>query len=154
MTEIRFYHLHRKSVEQALPELIDRAYARGHRILVRLPHEDAVARLNESLWTFRPESFLPHGTATDSKDADFAQANPIWLTTTSNDNPNKADVLIVTSGMPTPDMESYALCCDILDGQDQTQIEQGRVRWKQYKEAGHSITYWQQNDAGKWEQKA
>ncbi len=154
MTEIRFYHLHRKSVDQALPELIDRAHARGHRILVRLPHEDTVARLNESLWTFRPDSFLPHGSAADSQDQNWPQQNPIWLTTTTNDNPNKADVLIVTGGMPTPDLESYTLCCDILDGQDQTQIEQGRERWKQYKAAGHTITYWQQNDTGKWEQKA
>jgi DNA polymerase-3 subunit chi len=32
-------------------------------------------------------------------------------------------------------------------------VEAARARWKDYKNAGHALTYWQQSDAGRWEQK-
>lgn len=149
MTEIRFYHLQRKSVEQAVPELVERAYAKGHRIVVRLADAGSVDRLNDALWIYRPDSFLPHGTVKEGQ----AEHQPIWLTA-GNDNPNKADVIILTGGTECSNLNEYTLCCEILDGQNPEQVENARTRWKTYKSQGHTITYWQQNDAGKWEQKS
>ena len=33
------------------------------------------------------------------------------------------------------------------------EIATGRANWKQWKDAGHTLTYWQQSEQGKWEQK-
>ncbi|PZP54500.1 MAG: DNA polymerase III subunit chi, partial [Micavibrio aeruginosavorus] len=35
MTEIRFYHIQKKSAEHVVSELAERALTRGHRILIR-----------------------------------------------------------------------------------------------------------------------
>ena len=42
----------------------------------------------------------------------------------------------------------------IFDGRDEDAIVQARREWKRMKAAGHAVTYWQQNDKGRWEKKA
>ena len=76
MTEIRFHHLERRRVDQALPRLLERALEEGRRILVRAPSDEMVAALNEQLWTYDDASFLPHGAAGDGDPMD----QPIFLT--------------------------------------------------------------------------
>ena len=61
MTEIRFYHLQKQRLEDALPALLEKARERGHRIVVQAGSPERVKALDSLLWTYRPESFLPHG---------------------------------------------------------------------------------------------
>ena len=149
MPDIRFYHLTRRTAEQALPELVDRAYGKGHKIAVRCADAGTVAQLDDHLWTFHPDAFLPHGSAKTGP----AERQPIYLTHT-NDNPAGADVLMLMPGADTAGIEDYALCCVILNGQDEARVAAARTLWTEWKEAGHALTYWQQTEAGKWEQKA
>ena len=149
MTEIRFYHIQKKSAEATVFDLAERALARGHRILIRLRNEADAARLNDFLWTAKPDSFLPHGTAQDGDPA----AQPIFLTATS-DNPNRSDTVFFMPGCDTAGVENFTLACDILDGRDEDQIAQGRARYRDGKNQGHALSYWQQSDTGKWEQKS
>ncbi len=148
MTEIRFYHLRTRTLEQALPEILLKAYESGKRVVVRAPDEKAVARLNDLLWTFRADVFLPHGAKADGHEAD----QPVWLTA-GNDNPNNAEVLIVTGGADASP-EGYALCCEMLDGHDEQAVTAARARWKDYQGKGHDLAYWQQTERGGWEKKA
>jgi DNA polymerase-3 subunit chi len=46
------------------------------------------------------------------------------------------------------------LVCEMLDGRVDTQIIDARKRWKVYKDDGHDLTYWQQDENGKWDKKA
>lgn len=94
MTEIRFYHLQTRSIDQALPDIVQKALSAGHRIVVRARDEGEVERLNSHLWTYRPNSFIPHGSRKDGHATD----QPVYLSA-GNDNPNGADALIVTGGM-------------------------------------------------------
>jgi DNA polymerase-3 subunit chi len=148
MSDYRFYHLQTKTLDQALPELLTKALSLGHRIVVRTADKAATERLNEQLWTYRPDSFLPHGSAKDGQ----ADRQPIYLTE-NDDNPNQAALLVLTHGEPAEDADAYALCCDIFDGSDETALSKARNRWKLVKEAGHEVTYWQQTEKG-WEKKA
>jgi DNA polymerase-3 subunit chi len=153
MTEIRFYHLQTKSLEQALPELLTKALAGGRRILVRCPDKSAAEALNEQLWTFRADAFLPHGTAKDG----FADRQPVYLSDPDSDkeggNPNGADVLIFAGGGDDSDIADFTLCCDVFNGSDETALATARARWKNWSAAGHEVTYWQQTEKG-WEKKA
>ena len=149
MPEIRFYHLTRRTAEQALPELLNRALSKGYRLVVRSRDEADSERLNEHLWTYDPDSFLAHGSARDGK----ADRQPVFLVH-GNDNPSGADVLMLMPGAVTDAIEPYALCCVLLNGQDDAQVAEARGLWKVWKEAGHTITYWQQGEDGKWAQKA
>jgi DNA polymerase-3 subunit chi len=42
----------------------------------------------------------------------------------------------------------------MLDGQDAAAVAAGRQRWAGYKEAGHSLVYYQQDENGRWQEKA
>lgn len=147
MTDIRFYHLDRQSLEQVLPSLLSRALDQGHRIVVKTSDEKQAERLNETLWVYDPNSFLPHGTAKDG----FADKQPVWITV-SDENPNNADLLVLTQGTQSPAIADFKLCCEMLDGNDEQAVSAARTRWKAYKDAGHSVTYWQQSAKG-WEKK-
>ncbi|MCB1591382.1 MAG: DNA polymerase III subunit chi [Alphaproteobacteria bacterium] len=149
MAEVRFYHLQVQRQEDALPALIAKAVESGKRVLVRLADEGQVARLNEALWTFRPDSFIPHASA---KDGHNPEDQPVWLTH-QNDNANGAEVLIVGGGAEETFGEEIALCCQMFDGRDNEAVQAARVRWTAYKEAGHAVTYWQQNERGGWDKK-
>lgn len=148
MTEIRFYHLQTRSVDQALPDITQKALSAGHRIVVRARDDMEAERLNAHLWTYRPDAFIPHGSRKDG----YAADQPVYLCA-GNDNPNKADVLIVTDGVQPESLDGFSLCCDVFDGRDETQVNAARQRWKSYKDSGYALTYWQQTEKG-WEQKA
>lgn len=109
----------------------------------------AAARLDEHLWTYHPDSFLPHGMTGDA----YAGDQPIWLTE-GDDNPNRAEILIVTDGRMADDAGDFTLCCDMIDGRNEDEVSAARKRWAAYKEKGFTITYWQQGETGGWVQKA
>ena len=149
MAEIRFYHCERQSLEQVLPLLLGKALQNGHRIVVKTHSKEAAEQLNQLLWTSKPESFLPHGSAKDGQ----GENHPVWLCA-NDDNPNEADVLILTQGQESTALADYKLVCDMIDGRDEQAVAQARKRWSAYKDAGHEVTYWQQSVQGGWDKKA
>ena len=144
-TEITFYHLTKWPVERALPKLLERALAQNHKVVVRVPNTDRLAALNQALWTYDPGSFLPHG---DSGDGN-AKQQPIYLTT-GTEVPNDATVLILTGDLDAHDIDRFARCVDIFDGNDEA-VSKARERWASRSTAGYSQTYWQQTSDGRWE---
>lgn len=146
-TEIRFYHMEHSTLESALPALLNKAVAQGN-IVVQSTSKQNVEALNTHLWTYKPESFLPHGSQKDGN----AEKQPIWLTD-KEENPNEANILILTHGATNENLKDYKLCCEMLNGNDPEAVTAARERWKAYKEEGYAITYWQQGQQG-WEMKA
>lgn len=149
MTEVRFYHLEQQSAAQVLPFLLTKAYEKGHRIVVKMGDAKNVQAMDAHLWTFVDDSFLPHGTAKSG----HKEVQPIWLTE-KDENLNEADVLILCDGALSDQIGDYTLCCEMLNGQDAEAVAGARARWKEYKEKGYEVTYWQQGDHGGWEKKA
>lgn len=148
MTEIRFYHLRRTRLEDALPQLLERSLARGWRAVVMAGSADRVERLNRHLWTYNERSFLPHGAASDGHAAD----QPVWLTD-REENPNAARVLFLTDGARAAALDDYERVCEVFDGQDEAAVAEARTRWRAYKAAGHTVTYWQQDESGRWQER-
>ena len=149
MTEVRFYHLQRMPLERALPLLLQRTLDRGWRAVVLADSQERVQALNGQLWTFGKDSFLPHGTAREGD----APLQPVWLTD-QDENPNGADVLFLVDGAESEHLGDFELCCDMFDGRDETAVAQARSRWTACKNTGLHLTYWQQNENGRWEMKA
>lgn len=147
MTEIRFYHMERSTLESALPALLNKAITQSN-IVVQSTTAQNVETLNTHLWTYQENSFLPHGSAKDGK----PDQQPIWLTD-KQENPNNAEILILTHGANHDSIKDYKLCCEMLDGNDLEAVQDARQRWKDYKDQGFDITYWQQGQNG-WEKKA
>ena len=148
MTEVLFYHLERGSVLDVLPPLLEKCLERGWRVGVEAGAEAALEPLDQHLWTFRDDSFLPHGVVGGAHDA----AQPILLSA-SSENANKADVRFLIEGASPQAVEGYTRVVLIFDGRDDEALKSAREHWKTLKDSGHTLTYWQQGDRG-WERKA
>ena len=61
MTEVRFYHLTRTTLEAALPRMLEKTLERDQRAVVRAGSEERVEGLTIWLWSYRVRSFLDHG---------------------------------------------------------------------------------------------
>jgi DNA polymerase-3 subunit chi len=146
MTEVLFYHLHRQPIEKVLPSLLEKSLERGWRVVVQAASEERVDALDAHLWTYREDTFLPHGTA---KESDAAQ-QPILITTAA-DNPNGANVRFLIDGVAVPaDAKDYQRIVLLFDGEDEEAVAAARERWKEAKAAGHEATYWQPDEQGRW----
>jgi DNA polymerase-3 subunit chi len=155
VTEVRFYHLQRARLEGVLPVILERCHQRGERVLVLAGSAERVEALASLLWTYRPDSFLPHGTARDGE----AAAQPIFLAPASDasdrlENPNGATVLILSDGARHPRVGDFKLACELFDGHDEAAVAAAREQWRRYREAGHAVVYYQQADSGKWQETA
>ena len=149
MSEVLFYHLQQTSLEQVLPSLLERSLERGWKAVVRVGNPERIEPLCASLWTYRDDSFLPHGTSEDGP----LSAQTIALTA-DEENPNEADVLFLVDGAVVSEIESYQRCVLLFDGRNDDALTAARAHWKDLDETDHDITYWQQNEGGGWEKKA
>jgi DNA polymerase-3 subunit chi len=148
-TEVYFYHLESRTLEQVLPTLLERSLARGWRAAVQASSVERVEALNSLLWAYREDSFLPHGTSSDGTPA----AQPIYLTV-EDDNPNDAAVRFLVDGATLDDAGGYARVVYVFDGHDEAAVAQARETWTAAKGKGYAVSYWQQDADGRWQQKA
>jgi DNA polymerase III subunit chi len=148
--EVLFYHLTASPVEQALPDLLEKALARGWRVLLRCGSEEGMAFLDRHLWTYRDDAFLPHGTA----EIGHARRQPVYLTTGA-ENPNAAEVLMLVMGArpKAAEMAGFTRVCLLFAGADAPAVAAAREDWKAVTAAGRPARYWAQ-EAGRWTQKA
>ena len=147
MSEVRFHHLERRRVDQALPGLLELAAQEGRRVVVRASSDEMVAALNERLWTYDDASFLPHGAAGDGD----PMTQPIFLTSEA-DNPNAATMLVRLSGAEASAADdAFDLVVLMFDGRDEAALAQARGEWRRLKDQERAISYWRETDEGGWE---
>ncbi len=150
MAEVLFYHLQGQKLETVLPPLLTKTLERGWRAVLQAASDERVEALDAYLWTFREDSFLPHGTY---RERDVA-SQPIVLTI-NDANPNNAHVRFLIDGAPLPqESAAYERIVMIFDGDDAGAVAEARLRWAEAKTAGHAVTYWQADAEGRWERKA
>jgi len=146
VTEVSFYHLLHTPLDRALPKLIQKVLESGARAVIRTGSAERAEALSSVLWTFDQNSFLPHGTARDGN----ADRQPVWITP-DDENPNGADILVLTDGAAAGDIAAWCRCLEMFDGRDDAAVAEARRRWSDYKAADHVLTYWQQTERGGWE---
>lgn len=148
MAELWFYQLEHTELERALPPLLDKCLQRGWRALVRGGAPERLEALDDALWTWRDESFLPHGregvAGVDPK------RQPVLLSAGMG-NPNAAQALFLIDGAEPGDLSGFERACLMFDKRDEAALDLARSRWKQAKEAGVTASYWRESAAGKWE---
>jgi DNA polymerase-3 subunit chi len=150
VTEVLFYHLQQQPLEAVLPTLLEKSLERGWKVVVQATTEERLVALDDHLWTFREDSFLPHGTDREAHAAD----QPVVLTLGTG-NPNGASIRFLIEGAEVPtDASAYQRMVVLFDGGDVEALAVARDQWRAVKEAGHEATYWQQDSRGRWERKA
>jgi DNA polymerase-3 subunit chi len=149
MTEVLFYHLTESKLEDALPALLEKSVERGWKVAVQTNGDLQRDFLDAHLWTFREDSFLPHGTDASP----MAEAQPVLLTAAA-ENGNGASVRFLVDGAEPPPVGDYDRIVFMFDGYDAIQLDNARAQWKKLKGEGHALTYWQQSEEGRWVKKA
>lgn len=149
MGEVWFYHLERTSLDQALPELLEKTLAKGWRAVVRATSRDRLEHLDGWLWSWRDDSFLPHGLDEEPE----AERQPVVLTT-GGGNPNGANALFLIDGAEPGEIGGYERCVVLFDGRDEAALADARRRWTELKRSGAAVSYWKQSQRGGWEKQA
>ena len=154
MTEVLFYHLERRGLDEALPGLVEKTLERGWRALIRCESAERAEAIDDRLWTYNEQTFLPHA---QKGDGDAAR-QPV-LITTEQENANNADVVFLVGGAEPPSWSgdaAKALTRIVLmfDGRDPGALASAREAWKSAKAAGHDATYWKESPSGKFEKQA
>lgn len=149
MTPLWFYHLERSALEQALAPLLEKCLQRGWRALVRGGLGERLDALDQALWTWRDDAFVPHGL--EGRDAPERQ--PVLLTASSA-NANGARALFLIDGAEPGDLAGFERASVLFDGRDEAALVHARLQWKAAKEAGHDVAYWKESSAGRWERQA
>lgn len=147
MPEFRFHHLERRRLEQALPELLEAALAEGKRAIVQAASSEEIEALNERLWNYSDDSFLPHGAKGDGD----PELQPVYLTEGS-DNPNGAAVRVLLSGVDAAGLagSAYERVLVLIDGRDPDAVAKSREQWTKVRAAGEPQSYWREGDDGGW----
>jgi DNA polymerase-3 subunit chi len=147
--EVLFYHLEHQPLDRVLPGLLERTLERGWRAVVQAGSAERLEALDTTLWTYRDDSFLPHGTLRDGPGAE----QPVFLTTGA-ENPNGASVRFLVDGADLERFDGYHRVVYLFDGADGEAVERARAAWRRARAEGCAVTYWQQAPSGRWEKKA
>ncbi|PCJ17749.1 MAG: DNA polymerase III subunit chi [Gammaproteobacteria bacterium] len=137
MTQIDFYVLSEQSDEAThhfIARLTEKAYGSGHQIFIYTEQIDQAKQLDELLWRFRAESFLPH---------EITDANNPCAVTAINISEQPApdtlpkDLLINLNQQIPEAFTQYQRVIEIVS-QHPDQKQRAREHFKHYKAQGFS----------------
>ncbi len=150
--EVLFYHLQNQTLENVLPQLLEKSLERGWKAIVRFGSEERLAALDDHLWTWRDNSFLAHGTSTEGQ----GDKQPVYLSL-GTERPNAANVLFLVDGALHEEFrvdDGYQRIVLIFDGNEEEHLKRARDDWARIKKAGLDASYWQTDENGRWSKKA
>lgn len=143
MTRIDFYVLSSDSREARLQyacRLAHKAWSHNRRIYLHCASEDEAEQLDELLWAFRPEAFLPHALHQDQPDANVVCG---W----GDDPAPHHDLLINLSNDTPPFFSQFNRLAEILVEHEQV-LSPARQRFRFYRERGYPLKTHQIRIAG------
>jgi len=149
LPEVWFYHLERSSLDAVLPGLLEKGLERGWRALVRTTSKERARALDDILWSYRDDSFLAHGSADDPD----TELQPVLIAHDGGEHDRRELLILIDQAEPGA-IDAFERVILLFDGADETALGNARDRWKQFKDEGVAVTYYQQNAQGRWEKKA
>jgi DNA polymerase-3 subunit chi len=135
MTRIDFH----SNVPQKLAyvcRLVRKARAAGSNIVLRTRDRAELQQLDQALWTFSEQDFLPHVAAGDP----LAAQTPIILSASDDDELPHHQVLINLSGQTPAHFARFERMLEIVAA-DEADRAAGRDRYRFYKERGYPLSH-------------
>ncbi len=147
--EFWFYHLESQPLHVVLPVLVEKTLSRGWRACLRFSSAERMDTIDTALWTYRDDSFLPHGTAREG----HAERQPVLLTI-HDACPNGAHVLFLLETAIERESHRFARVIRLFDGADEEAKALARDEWRSAKANGSEVSYWRQDPGGAWKKQA
>ncbi len=145
--QVDFYHLTATPLDRALPKIAEKVVATGARLLIVSASDDQRTALDRLLWTYAPESFLPHARAGGEADAD----QPILIAPDIAPT-NGARHVAIVDGLWRDEALGFDRAFHFFDDEA---IREARLAWKALADRdGVERRYWKQDEGGRWEKAA
>ena len=117
--------------------LAEKAWQRGHRVFIHADSANLAQSVDDMLWTYRQDSFVPHALWRDRRDVAAAEHEPV-LVGDGTAEPAEIDVLINLAEEVPGFVERSARVAEIVSG-DESARRSGRARYRTYRERGFPI---------------
>jgi DNA polymerase-3 subunit chi len=141
---VDFYHLASTPLERVLPRICERLME-NEELLLLVAGEEQLAQLDELLWSYSPDAFLPHGRS----DGRAPDKQPILLSA-AVEPLNGASNVALADGVWRDEALAFARTFYFFDN---NHLESARGSWRALKgNAEAAPRYWKQDPAGKWVQ--
>ena len=138
---VDFYHLSVSPLERVLPSIAERVVASGGRLVV-VAAPDLLARLDEQLWSYSKDSFLPHG-------RERAETQPVLLSPEPVPANGAANIALA-DGRWRAEALDFERAFYFFDNDAR---DAAREAWRALKDRPEvEARYWKQDERGKWVQ--
>lgn len=138
MTQVDFYILPQDSAEARWHfacRLAEKVYRLGHRVLILVNNPGEAQQLDDWLWDFRAESFVPHQRLDDPE----APAAPVALAHGDQCDAHRHLLINLSDSVPAF-FSRFERLSEVVIQQPQI-LERTRKHYKFYQERGYPITH-------------
>ncbi|MFO7604201.1 MAG: DNA polymerase III subunit chi [Gammaproteobacteria bacterium] len=137
MTRIDFYisPSHARQARQQLAcRIADKAYQQDCKVYIHADSAEEARLMDELLWTFRQDSFLPHGLSASAEQADCA------IVIGHQPEPPHVDKEVLINLAPTVPLffSQFERVVEMIN-EDETQKQHGRERYRFYRDRGYEL---------------
>jgi DNA polymerase-3 subunit chi len=132
VTEIDFY-IHVEDRLRVTCQLVHKARARDLRVLILLPDEASMSALDERLWTYQPQAFVPHCRASEP----HAWQTPVLLACDEITPPHD-QLLVNLRAEPPQHFARFSRLIEIVS-LDEADRAQARARFRFYRDGGYTL---------------
>ncbi len=140
--EYRFYHLTKSTLPHAVVRLAQKVEEQGQYLQILCNSEARIQEVDDALWS--DAEFLPHSVGA------FDGVSKIAIGKTSD---AAAEISFVLDDAEYEGGEDE-LTCYLFHSLDLDIVAHRRQSWKEWSKKGIYLTYWSENENGKWEKSA
>ena len=137
MTEVVFVEVTANRMEMRACEMAEHTCAHGDRLQIIAIDEEQAARLDDLLWTYKPDNFVPHGLW---KGMDSESDQPVIITTRKERVPGIA-TLLTMDYCPVKMVRQFSKVIHMVVVDNQERLEASRRYWTLLKDAGFSLRH-------------
>ena len=140
-----FYNATRREIVNDIAILTEKLYKKNNHILIYCADQETVDTLDEYLWSYREDSFIPH-----SKNNKKKSFYPILITNEIL-NKHEHNILLVLNGVliKETDWPKFNKVYYFFDEQNHEEKENARSMWKSFSSLEIDCRYWV-NKENKW----
>ncbi|WP_096087158.1 DNA polymerase III subunit chi [Agaribacterium haliotis] len=140
MTRVSFYILSSEQEQQRLLfscRLIEKAVNQGNRVLVHVDSAADAEQIDDLLWSFKPEAYLPHAIVGGELDDELGEL-PIAISCGATDCEQHHDVLLNLATQLPPWFARFKRFAQVVN-QQPALLQASRKHYGFFKERGYPI---------------
>jgi len=137
MTEVIFVEVTLSRMEIRACEIAEENYAQGRKLQIIAVDQEQAERLDDLLWTFKPDSFVPHGLWVGPP----AEAEQPVVITTRKEKLAGLDSLLMMGYSEVDLVSRFSQAFHLVVPDNQERLDTSRRYWTLLKDAGFFLRH-------------